>query len=194
MSNKPKRKISEDQRQRRQKIAGIALLLVFVIGGLWVYEYQRTNQTISDDDVTSMCFWNWATNLVSSEHIDTLHATLGGAGYEGYRLIASAYGEDKICQRGDEIVSTEFYMMDITPNITLTVDSETLADSTALGAHIRQIFIAIQANGSLPKIARIEIIFSDLTESVRWSARYDEVTTAIADEITDDDLYAMGVS
>jgi hypothetical protein len=213
MSNKPKRTRSNNP--HKNKIIGLIALGVIVVGFMMYREYQNqqaraifapivemlnATQTptpsptaIDNPDATPVCFWNWATDDVSLEHVEALHKVLDSIGYTDYDLKTSAYGEDKICQRGDEIVSTEFYMMDITPTITLTVDSATLTDSTELGAHIRQIILAIQADDTLPKIGRLDITFVDESESLRWSARYDEVTQAIDDEITDDDLYVMGV-
>jgi len=210
----PKRKNDSDSSQHKNKIVGFILLIVVLIGGIWFFAYQRADQASSAEiitlasspldtvtppsnasdntDVTPVCFWNWATNNASSEHIEALHDALDNAGIEAYELIASAYGEDKICQRGDEIVSSSFYMMDITPTITLTVASETLADSTALGAQLRQIATALEASESLPKINRLEINFMDETDSIRWIASYNEVTQAIANDMSDDDLYALG--
>ena len=209
----PKAKTDSDQQVGKNKMIGFVLLIVLVIGFLFLYANQGGNQVataevitlsastdtptpspIASDNTnaTPMCFWNWATNDASPEHIDALKEALDSAGFTDYELLASAYGEDQICQRGDEIVSSTFHMMDISPTISLSVDNETLADSTALGAQVRQIVTALQAQETLPKINRVEINFTDETDSARWIASYSEVTQAIADNMNDDDLYALG--
>ena len=149
-----------------------------------------TLTSLDEVDVTPMCFFNWAYGDVPFEDVATLHTILKNAGYMTYSLEVSAYGEDQICQRGDEIVSSRFLMMDIIPSIILNVD--TLDNPSELGAHIRNIITAFDNNETLPKISRVEIEFSDETDSRLWSAQYFEYSQALANGVTDEDLYEMG--
>lgn len=209
----PKHKNDNNQQGRKNKIVAFALLVIVVVF-LSLTIYQRANQASSaevitlasplqtdtptplaldQNNATPVCFWNWATNHVTPEQLEALQDALDNAGIADYQVIASAYGEDQICQRDGETVSSSFYLMDITPTITLTVDSETLADSTTLGAQVRQIVTALQASEALPKINRLEITFTDETDSIRWIATYNEATQAITNDASDDDLFALGV-
>ncbi len=156
--------------------------------------HTATPTLIPSVDVTASprCFWNWANNDAKPEHIDALTESLDSAGLADYEVVASAYGEDKICQVDGETVSSKFYMMDISPTITLTVDSETLSDTATLTDRIRTILTALEANDALPNINRIEILFTDDSDTVRWLASYLQVTQAIADNISDAGLFALG--
>lgn len=153
-----------------------------------------TPTSVSSAEATSspMCFWNWATNNAKPEHIDALTESLDSAAVENYEVLASAYGEDKICMVDDEVVSSTFHMMDISPTITLRVDTLTLSDTITLSDSIRTIMIALESNDSLPNINRLEILFTDDTDTVRWLANYIQVKQAIDNDIRDDDLFAIG--
>jgi hypothetical protein len=199
MMQKPKRDPSSTQRQNTLFLIATAIgLFILLIAGIISIALSESSDATpthtpitseSNIEATPVCFWNWATNLAKSEHIDSLNEVLTSSGYEDYELTASAYGEDKICQVGDEIVSSNFYMMDISPTITLTVDS---ADTATLSTHIRQIITGFQASDTLPKINRVEIIFSGESDPVTWRGVYQDAVQAISDEISDDDLLALG--
>lgn len=186
----------------------IMLIIVLVLGGLLVVLF-RTQPTESSDAIvlltdtptnnppnsTPVCFWNWAYNDAPQQDVQTLNTIIESLGYTDYELTISAYGEDKICQVKGEVVSSDFYMMDISPTIQLRIDSESLSNSAELGTHIRQLTIAIiDADDSLSKINRITVEFTDGTDAVMWSAPFRDVEQAIADDVSGEVLFEIGQS
>lgn len=146
------------------------------------------------NDVTPVCFFNWAYGDVPGNIVNAIRASLDNGGYDDVDFETSAYGEDRVCQKGDEIVSSTFGLMDITPTILFNVDSAMLNQPSTLGAIIRDLILTINETPDLPKISKIEIEFLSADASRLWVASYRDITTALKDEISDDALYELGIT
>ena len=181
-------------------VSCILFFCLILISGCEMFPVQNTAASLDtvtltpvpiDATATPMCFWNWAYNNVPDEQLEPLRQSLNSAGYADFELTASSYGEDYVCQSDGKTISSTFHLMDITPKVLLPVDS--LSDTTALGAHIRQIITILETEETnLLKIGRIEITFSDGTDTIFWSAPTSDYTFALNNEITDDDLFVLG--
>lgn len=193
MSYNAKRKNSTHQHHQK-RLLGLVVAVIIAIGGLLVALTQPTTAILSDENIaTPACYWNWAYGEVLPQHIDIMHAAIMRAGYTDYELTASAYGEDYICQTDDEIVSSQFHLMDITPTITLPVTRETLNNPPDMGARIRHIINAmLSVSNDLPKISRIDVHFVNDDTVQRWSAAPSDFPMGIPFGMTDRSLFESG--
>lgn len=155
-----------------------------------------SSNTMADADITStpVCFFNWAYDDVPEGDVTAIRSALDSAGYEDAVLETSAYGEDNICQVGDEIVSTKFLLMDITPKVQWEVDADTLNNPTELGRIIRDITTTLLDIPDVPRIAYIEIDFVSGENNQFWRASNQDITITFTDELDDDALYGIGVN
>lgn len=149
-----------------------------------------------DNDVTAtpVCFFNWAREDAPEKDYLAIQTALDSAGYEMANVIIEAFGEDNICQVDGEVVSTKFLLMDITPMIIIEVDETTFDNPTVLGSMTHDVLVAIAETSDLPRISKIEFEFLNSESSILWTARYQDITVALTDEISDDALYELGIA
>ncbi|GEM_PF-1943320 len=147
-----------------------------------------------DATLTPVCFFNWAYGDVPENDVTAIRLALDEAGYDDAMLNISAYGEDDVCQIGDEVVSTRFLLMDITPTIRLTVNGDTLNNRTELGRIVRDLTSTIIDISDISRIGYIEIDFVSGEDNQFWRANLGDITTTLADEINDNALHGIGIN
>lgn len=194
MSHKTKRKNSIQQSSHKHLLS-IVIAIIIAIAGIVFLLIQPVSieSTRTDDKETGDCYWNWAYGEVLPQHMDIMHTAIAGTGYAEYDLTASAYGEDYVCMKGNEILSNQFHLMDITPTITLPVTTNVLNNPTDMGAHIRHIVNAIlSVTDQLPKVKQIEVQFTYNDTITRWTLPLSELPNGIPYGMTDNGLFELG--
>ena len=194
MSHKTKRKNSSRQHSRKQLTSIVIAIVIAIVGMVFIFlQPLSIESTATDNNLEANCYWNWAYGEVLPQYMDIMHTAITDSGYANYELTASAYGEDYVCMNGDQITSSQFHLMDITPTIILPVTSNVLTSPSDLGAHIRLIVNAIlSATNQLPKVRQIEIQFTHNDTTIHWSLALSELPNGIPLGMTDQGLFELG--
>lgn len=141
-----------------------------------------------------MCFFNWAYNDASEQHYAAAEKLLSDAGFSNFEIKLPAHGEDQVCMQGEDVVSSGFLLMDISPEISLIVDSAILQDQAQLGAQAETIVDLLANTDLLAQIYRLNITFTDGEESLTWSLEFNDAIAAISGKIGARDFWTLGTS
>lgn len=130
--------------------------------------------------VPASCYFAWAYNDGAPADYQKLEQVLKANEFAGYELSILAHGEDNNCvDENQNLVSSRFLTMDVSPTVILTVDKVTLAKEAQLAETVETLATLILDTEFSAYVYRMAIHFTDGTKTVRWEMATQDLKQAL---------------
>ncbi len=139
------------------------------------------------------CFFNWAYGNTDEDARLALQNAMNEAQIHATAEVP-AFGEDHVCQNQDtqDVVSSTFHQMDISPEIRLSVTTEQFENTITLQTLLDEVLILIDDTIDA-RIKRVTVTFATGNNELVWQAEYSEILQMREQETSAEEIFTFGL-